>query len=81
VEPVGVDAEVMPVDDAELMPVGAVELVPVMDDAMLLVPEVTNVAVDGHGLRPPGSISVAPSGIPVVADGLPPSGRVAVDPV
>jgi len=71
----------MPVDDVGVVPTDDVELVPVMDGTVPLIPEVINVPLDGHGLRPPGSSSVAPSGIPVVVDGLAPGGRVAVVPV
>ena len=58
-------------------PPSNVPLVPV--DEPLLV-EITG-ALDGHGLRPPGSISVAPSGIPVMVGELAPSGRVGFEAV
>jgi len=80
VDPPPSNVELVPVD-MELMPVVDVEPVPVMIDVDPLPPDVSGNPFDGHGLRPPGLISVAPSGIPVVLGGLAPVARVAVDAV
>jgi hypothetical protein len=79
-----VDAVVVdpPPSNVELVPVIEVELMPIVAATEPLLPEVTDSddPVDGHGLKPPGSISVAPIGMPVPLEPLEPgmpSGDVA----
>jgi hypothetical protein len=77
------DPVVPPPSNVELVPVVDVELMPVVVGMAPLLPDVTDTGdpVDGHGLKPPGSISVAPMGMPVPLDAVEPSGRPVLDAV